>query len=71
MVLKELPLPYEFDCADVSIRIAFQGDDSKYKVGTFSIIQSSFENKTGCKKDPLSCMKNRGSLYIKCPFDQE
>ncbi len=68
---KGAPLPYEFDCANVSIRIAFQGGDSKYKVGAFSIIQPSFENKTGCKKYPLSCMKNGGSLYIKCPFDQE
>ena len=45
------PLPYEFDCANVSIRIAFQGGDSKYMVGAFSIIQPPIENKTGCKKN--------------------
>lgn len=47
------PLPYEFDCENVSIRIAFQGGDSKYMVGAFSIIQPPIENKTGCKKKPL------------------
>jgi hypothetical protein len=64
------PLPYEFDCENVSIRIAFQGGDSKYKVGAFSIIQPPIENKTGYKKNPLSCLKNRGSLYIECPHYQ-
>ena len=63
------PLPYEFDCANISLIIAFQGGDSKYMVGAFSIIQSPVENKTGCKKNPLSCLKKRGSLYRKCPFD--
>jgi hypothetical protein len=62
------PLPYEFDCANVSIRIAFQGGDSKYMVGAFSIIQPPIENKTGCKKKPLSCLKKRGSFYVECPF---
>ena len=68
---KGAPLPYEFDCTNVSVRIAFQGGDSEYMVGAFSIIQPAVENKTSCEKDPFSCLKKRGGLYIKCPLDQE
>ena len=31
------PLPYEFDCRNLSLRIAFQGGDNWYAVGAFSI----------------------------------
>ena len=31
------PLPYEFDCENLSLRIAFQGGDSQYAVGAFSL----------------------------------
>ena len=65
------PLPYEFDCRNVSIKIAFQGGDYRYMVGAFSIIQPSFENKTVCEDSSLPCLKKRGGLYIKCPLDQE
>ncbi len=64
------PLPYEFDCANVSIRIAFQGGDSKYMVSAFSIEKPRAVNHTLCKKRPWLCRKNRGSLYIECPFDR-
>jgi len=64
------PLPYTFDCANVSIKITFQGGDSKYMVGAFSIETPRAVNQTLCKKRPWLCRKNRGSLYIECPFDQ-
>jgi len=31
------PLPYEFDSRNISLEIAFQGGDSQYAVGAFSI----------------------------------
>ncbi len=37
------PLPYEFDCQNFSLEIAFQGGDSQYAVGAFSIKNSTFE----------------------------
>jgi hypothetical protein len=63
------PLPYEFDCENVSIRIAFQGGDSTYMVGAFTIEKPRAVNHTLCKKRPWLCIKNRGSLYIECPLD--
>jgi len=65
------PLPYAFDCANVSIKIAFQGGDSKYMVGAFSIEKPRAVNHTLCKIRPWLCRKKRGDLYIECPFDQE
>lgn len=42
------PLPYEFDCENISLKTAFQGGDSTYSVGAFSIINSSGENHSAC-----------------------
>jgi len=62
------PLPYEFDCQDISLEIAFQGGDSQYAVGAFSIKNSSALNKSACTEDPSSCLAQKGSLYKKCPL---
>lgn len=43
------PLPYERDCNNLSIRIAFQGGDSKYAVGSFTIIK---EENSGYQSHP-------------------
>ena len=62
------PLPYEFDCQNISLEIAFQGGDSQYAVGAFSIKNSSALNKSACTEDPSSCLAQKGSLYKKCPL---
>ena len=62
------PLPYEFDCQDISLEIAFQGGDPQYAVGAFSIRNPSALNKSSCTEDPLSCLAQKGSLYKKCPL---
>ena len=62
------PLPYEFDCQDISLEIAFQGGDPQYAVGAFSIGNPSVLNKSSCTEDPLSCLAQKGSLYKKCPL---
>jgi len=62
------PLPYEFDCQNISLEIAFQGGDSHYAVGAFSIGNPSILNKSSCTEDPLSCLAQKGSLYKKCPL---
>lgn len=62
------PLPYEFDCQNFSLEIAFQGGDSQYAVGAFSIKNSSALNKSACTEDPSSCLAQKGSLYKKCPL---
>ena len=64
------PLPYEFECTNVSIRISFQGGDSKYMVGAFSIEKPRAVNKSICKKRPWLCIEKRGSLYRECPLDR-
>ena len=56
------PLPYEFDCQNFSLEIAFQGGDSQYAVGAFSIRNSSDQNKSACTEDPLSCLTPKGAL---------
>ena len=62
------PLPYEFDCQNISLEIAFQGGDPQYAVGAFSITNPSALNKSSCTEDPLSCLFLKGSLYKKCPL---
>ena len=62
------PLPYEFDCQNISLEIAFQGGDPQYAVGAFSIRNPSALNKSSCTEDPLSCLAQKGSLYKKCPL---
>ena len=63
------PLPDEFDCQNISLGIAFQGGDSQYAVGAFSIKNSSALNKSACTEDPSSCLAQKGGLYKKCPLD--
>ena len=63
------PLPYEFDCPNFSLEIAFQGGDSQLAVGVFSIKNSSSQNRSVCALDPASCFAQRGSLYRKSPLD--
>jgi hypothetical protein len=62
------PLPYEFDCVNISLKISFQGGDSGYMVGAFLIDQPGYNNISRCSKNPLLCIKKRGSLYRECPF---
>jgi len=63
------PLPYEFDCQNFSLEIAFQGGDSQYAVGAFSIKNSSALNKSACTEDPSTCLAHKGGLDKKCPLD--
>jgi len=61
------PLPYEFDCENLSLQIAFQGGDYEYSVGAFSIRPTS-KDKPRCNKSPVFCPR-RGKLYRECPLD--
>lgn len=63
------PLPYEFDCQNISLGIAFQGGDSTYSVGAFSILKSSGKNHSACIENPIFCRNKIGGLYKECPFD--
>ena len=65
------PLPYEFECDNISLKIAFQGGDSAYSVGTFSITKSSGENDSACIKNPIFCPNKKGGLYKECPLDRK
>ena len=58
------PLPYEFDCRNLSLRIAFQGGNYSYAVGAFSI-QNSYQLKTDCIEDEKNC-DEPGHLYRNC-----
>lgn len=62
------PLPYEFDCKNLSLVIAFQGGDYQYAVGAFSIEDSLADNKTVCNEIIGLCRKRRGVLYKECPL---
>ena len=61
------PLPYEFACQNISLGIAFQGGDSTYSVGAFSIKNMIHENST-CIENPIFCRNKKSSLYKECPF---
>ena len=63
------PLPYEFDCKNFSLEIAFQGGDCQYAVGAFSIINTSAQNKSVCNESIEIGRAERGSLYKECPLD--
>ena len=65
------PLPYEFDCDNILLKIAFQGGDSAYSVGTFSITKSSGKNDSACIKNPIFCPNKKGGLYKECPLDRK
>jgi len=62
------PLPYEFDCRNFCLRIAFQGGDPRYAVGAFSIRDPTAQNRSTFARNSLSCDTLRGSLYKKCPL---
>jgi hypothetical protein len=65
------PLPYEFDCPNISLEIAFQGGDSQYAVGAFSLINVSEIQGTTCIDNVSPCAPVQGSLYQPCPFHPE
>ena len=60
------PLPFEFDCENVSLKILFQGGDSAHMVGAFSINNSYVNASKDCRNNPWSCANKRGNLYVKC-----
>ena len=60
------PLPYEFDCQNFSLSIAFHGGDSEFLVGVFFILDTSTQNKTDCGTDDLLCTRKKGRLYRRC-----
>jgi len=62
------PLPYEFDCRNLSLSIEFQGGDWEYSVGAFSIENSSLQNKSTCNESIEFCRAERGGLYKECPL---
>jgi hypothetical protein len=64
------PLPYEFDCENVTIKIVFQGGDSTHMVGAFSIIKPPGNAKAACEKSPWSCPKKKANLYVECPIER-
>lgn len=49
-----LPLPYESDCRNFSLNVVFQGGDSQYAVGVFSIEDYSALKHLLCRKSRLS-----------------
>lgn len=61
------PLPYEFDCPNVSLFIAFQGGNPDFAVGAFSIENTFGLNHTGCDVSTFSCKQQKGRLYKNCP----
>ena len=63
------PLPFEFDCQNISLRISFQGGDSAYSVGAFLIQKNIIYENSTCPENPFLCRDKRGSLYKECPFD--
>jgi hypothetical protein len=64
------PLPYEFDCPNFSIKIAFQGGDIYYAVGAFSIEKPQNHSDSGCKENPFLCRTTRGGFYRECPLER-
>jgi hypothetical protein len=62
-----VPLPYEFDCANFSIRIAFQGRDSRYMVGKFSIEKTIAVINSMCKNRPWLCRKKEEAFMLNVP----
>jgi hypothetical protein len=60
------PLPYEFDCRNLSLRIAFQGGDPRYAVGAFSIEKSPSQGIPWRIRNLLSYPVPRKGLYRDC-----
>jgi hypothetical protein len=63
------PLPYEFDCKNFSLRIAFQGGNSQYAIGAFSIKNASAHNQSKCTENPFLCQLGSRSLYRACHLE--
>ncbi|MDY6990188.1 MAG: hypothetical protein SWQ30_19270 [Thermodesulfobacteriota bacterium] len=60
------PLPYEFDCDNFSLRIAFQGGDYHHAVGAFVLEDSPAALRLMCAENPSFCKDSRGKLYRNC-----
>jgi hypothetical protein len=63
------PLPYEFDCRNFSLRIAFQGGNSQYAIGAFWIKNASAHNQSRCTENPFLCQLGSRSLYRACHLE--
>ena len=63
------PLPYEFDCRNFSLRIAFQGGNSQYAIGAFWIKNASAHNRSRCTENPFLCQIGSRSLYRACHLE--
>jgi hypothetical protein len=63
------PLPYEFDCKNFSLRIAFQGGNSQYAIGAFWIKNASAHNRSRCTENPFLCRLGSRSLYRACHLE--
>ena len=62
------PLPYEFECENISLDIAFQGGDVKYAVGAFWINETPDRSTDMWNGTGQSRRAERGGLYKECPF---
>ena len=60
------PLPYEFDCENFSLRIAFQGGDPQYAVGAFSIERGPIHNRAYNMSGPRTNSASSNALYRDC-----
>lgn len=60
------PLPYEFDCDNLSLRIAFQGGDYHHAVGAFVLEDSPAALSLMCAENPSLCKDSKGTLYRNC-----
>jgi hypothetical protein len=60
------PLPYEFDCNNLSLRIAFQGGDYHHAVGAFFVEDSVTRLTIMCTENPVLCRNPTGNLYRNC-----
>jgi hypothetical protein len=65
------PLPYEFDCEYISLRIAFQGGNKQYMVGAFSIEREAGMNTSEETKESRLSVSPRGRLQKECPLSLE
>jgi hypothetical protein len=63
------PLPYEFDCKNFSLRIAFQGGGSQYAIGAFWIKNASAHNRSRCAENQFLCQLGNRSLYRACHLE--
>jgi hypothetical protein len=62
------PLPYEFDCQNFSLRVSFQGGDSEYAVGAFSLMGGPTHEGVYNSSGPPIPTSSRGTLYRDCHY---